>query len=44
MNTVHPCRGKNNGKKWAIRFGYPSPRSYIYPVNGVRAQLNKGYE
>jgi len=33
MNTVHPCRGKNNGKKWAIRFGSPKYVSYIYRVN-----------
>jgi hypothetical protein len=33
MNSVHPCRGKNNGKKWAIRFGYPKCVSYIYRVN-----------
>ncbi len=33
MNTVHPCRGKNNGKKWATGFGYPRPVSYIYRVN-----------
>ena len=30
MNNVHPCRGKNNGKKWV---GYPRPVSYIYRVN-----------
>ena len=33
MNNVHPCRGKNNGKKWANIFGYHNPGSYIYRVN-----------
>ncbi|MDC3250404.1 hypothetical protein OAU24_00680 [bacterium] len=33
MNSVHPCRGKNNGKKWATGFGYPRCVSYIYRVN-----------